>query len=91
MWKFKQSSQFKKDFKRYEHDKSKLESLMNILSQLRENGKVEAQYSPHMLKGEYLGCMECHVESDFLLVWIDEECQLIKLVRLGSHSELFGK
>lgn len=31
--------------------------------------------------------MSC--ENDFLLIWIDDE--IVKLVRLGSHSELFGK
>ena len=35
--------------------------------------------------------MECHVEDDFLLIWIDEEANVIKLVRLGTHHELFGK
>ncbi len=33
--------------------------------------------------------MECHVESDFLLIWIDEETDVIEIVRIGSHSELF--
>lgn len=35
--------------------------------------------------------MECHVQGDFLLVWINEEEDTVYLVRLGSHSELFGK
>lgn len=30
-------------------------------------------------------------KKDFLLIWIDEENQIISLTRLGSHSELFGK
>jgi mRNA interferase YafQ len=33
--------------------------------------------------------MECHVENDMLLIWIDADENIIKLVRLGSHSELF--
>ena len=49
----------------------------------------DAEYRPHMLLGEYKGCMECHIEGDFLLIWIDEETDTIQLVRLGSHSELF--
>ena len=32
--------------------------------------------------------MECHIESDFLLIWIDEQNGIVELVRLGSHSEL---
>ena len=27
----------------------------------------------------------------FLLIWYDKEAGIIKLVRLGSHSELFSK
>lgn len=34
--------------------------------------------------------MECHVEGDFLLIWIDEASNTIGVLRLGSHSELFG-
>lgn len=34
--------------------------------------------------------MECHVEGDFLLVWIDETANQIGVLRLGSHSEIFG-
>lgn len=33
--------------------------------------------------------MECHVESDTLLIWWDKDTGVIKLVRFGSHSELF--
>ena len=43
-----------------------------------------------MLVGNYKGYMECHIESDFLLIWIDENKNIIKLIRMGSHSELFS-
>lgn len=44
-----------------------------------------------MLMGNYGGCMECHIEGDFLLIWIDEATDVVGLLRLGSHAELFGK
>lgn len=44
-----------------------------------------------MLINDYSGCMECHIQGDFLLIWIDHITDEIDLVRLGSHSELFGK
>ena len=31
------------------------------------------------------------MQDDYLLIWYDKEDDVIKLVRLGSHSELFGK
>ena len=89
MYKIEQSSRFKKDLKRYLHDKDKLIALNNVIKQLEENGVVPAEYFPHPLKGEYAGAMECHIKNDFLLIWVDKETCTIKLVRLGSHSELF--
>ena len=44
---------------------------------------------PHPLEGDYNDCMECHIQSDYLLIWYDKEKDVIKLIRLGSHSELF--
>lgn len=52
---------------------------------------IPEEYKPHMLTGDYEGCMECHIQGDFLLIWFDRETDEIVLVRLGSHSELFGK
>ncbi|MDE5821650.1 MAG: type II toxin-antitoxin system YafQ family toxin [Paramuribaculum sp.] len=46
-------------------------------------------YKPHPLTGNYRGHMECHVENDTLLIWWDKESDIIKLVRFGTHSELF--
>lgn len=51
---------------------------------------IPAEYDPHMLTGDCRGHMECHIEGDFLLIWFDPDTDEIDLVRLGSHSELFG-
>ena len=89
MWELNYSTKFKKDLKRYQRNASKLSALKTILEQLRQTGTVQASYKPHHLTGEYTGCMECHVENDFLLIWINKAEKTISLVRLGSHSELF--
>jgi len=41
------------------------------------------------LKRYNKGCLECHINGDFLLIWYDKNRDVIELVRLGSHSELF--
>jgi len=87
----KKSTQFKKDLKRYLHQPSKLLALKAVTLALEETGHVPQEYQPHMLKGNYQGFMECHIEDNFLLIWIDEDSDIIKLVRLGTHHELFGK
>lgn len=53
--------------------------------------ELPEKYRVHMLKGEYMGCMECHIEGVFLLIWLDVETGIIDVLRLGSHSELFKK
>ena len=83
------STQFKKDFKRYRHRPRLVEKLFQVVRMLENEEPIPQQMRPHMLTGNYAGCMECHIESDYLLIWIDEEEQVIQLLRLGSHSELF--
>ncbi len=89
MWELSYTTRFKKDLKRYQNQPLKITALKTVLQQLRDNGNVDASYKPHMLTGEFKDCMECHVQNDFLLIWIDTASHQIKLVRLGSHSELF--
>lgn len=89
MKKLKPTSQYKKDYKKFRNNPSKVEKLLHILEYLKNEQPIPQKYSPHFLKGNYSGHMECHIEDDFLLIWLDPNTDLIKLVRLGSHSELF--
>ena len=89
MWMLEYSTQFKKDLKRIKHQTAKIQALKDVLNQLAQNGTVDRSLKPHMLSGEYFGFMKCHVQNDFLLIWIDKDTKTIKLVRTGSHAELF--
>jgi mRNA interferase YafQ len=47
-------------------------------------------YRDHQLKGEWRGWRECHVTSDWLLIYqINAAQKTIRFERLGSHAELF--
>ena len=85
------STRFKKELKRYKKQPEKIKSLKIVLKFLMEDGKIPASYLPHKLHGIFEGCIECHIENDFLLIWMDEENDIIRLLRLGTHHELFGK
>lgn len=85
------STQYKKDLKRIRNNPKKAAALLEVLILLENEQPIPDKYRPHMLTSDYAGCMECHIQGDFLLIWIDEETGDIDLVRLGSHSELFGK
>lgn len=81
------STQFKKDYKRYRNNPKLIKALGDIVDMLANEQHIPQENRPHPLKGEYKGCMECHVGNDFLLIWLNGD--IIELVRLGSHSELF--
>ena len=84
------SGRYKKDLKRYQNQPKKMQALKVVIDMLANDIPIPASYKPHILLGDYQGCMECHIQGDFLLVWIDREHNIVELVRLGSHSELFG-
>ncbi len=89
MREIKTTKQFRKDLKRIQNNPKKIANLKKVLSLLSQSATLPEEYNLHRLIGNYKGCWECHVENDMLLIWIDEENNLIKLLRLGTHSELF--
>lgn len=92
MKKIKQSTAFKRDLKRFRHDKRRLRKIQEVTLLLAKGKEIPAYMRPHRLIGNYEGHMELHIEGDLLLIWIEHNDigeEVIYLVRLGSHSELF--
>ena len=91
MKEIKSGKQFKKDLKRYANQPKKLRELYKFVDNyLRTGAEIPPEYHAHILVGDYGGYMERHIQGDYLLIWIDEASEVVKLIRLGSHSELFG-
>lgn len=80
MKKLKPSSQYKKDYKRFRNNPKKVKILMEILNKLANEESIPGKHNLHMLSGDYRGYMECHIESDFLLIWFDPDTDQIDLV-----------
>ncbi|MDD2954004.1 MAG: type II toxin-antitoxin system YafQ family toxin [Parabacteroides sp.] len=85
------STKAKKDLKKYRGNIKLMEALFDVLDKLKTGEAIPSKYKPHELIGNYKNCMECHVGNDFLLIWIDAVSDMVEIVRIGSHSELFGK
>lgn len=85
------SNQFKKDLKLAAKRGYKLELLEETVDKIASNVKLEDKYRDHALTGNYVGFRECHIQSDWLLVYRIENTELILfLSRTGSHSDLFN-
>lgn len=85
------STKAKKDLKKYRNNPRKMEKLYEVLNMLVNEIEVPESFQPHKLKGEYRGCMECHIEGDFLLIWLDEEMTLLKCFVLVLIQNCFNE
>ena len=90
MYEIEYSNSFKKDYKLIKKRGYDLSKLNEIFKQLIEKGNVDAEYLPHKLVGNYSRYRECHIQSDWLLIWeIDKELKVVRLIATGTHSDLF--
>ena len=84
------TNRFKKDIKRCEKRHLPMEKFKEVARLLEENGKLPPTYKPHKLSGNYSGKWECHIMPDWLLVWEQNDDELILLfTNTGSHSDIF--
>ncbi|GAA8601003.1 type II toxin-antitoxin system mRNA interferase toxin, RelE/StbE family [Helicobacter pylori] len=80
---------FTKDLKKHIlNQKIELEVFDLVVENLRNQILLDEKFKDHALVGEYKGCRECHIKPDVLLVYRIQN-NVLTLVRLGSHSELF--
>jgi mRNA interferase YafQ len=82
------TSQFKRDYRKRSRERGLDELLMNVIDLLSTGNPLPPKLRDHPLKGGYAGCRECHLKPDLLLNYVLTQDEL-RLVRLGSHSELF--
>lgn len=86
------SGQFKRDYKlavKRGCDPKKLEKVVSLLC---SDQTLPESYRDHALinSRNYKEMRECHIQPDWLLIYqIVHETLILKLIRTGSHSDLF--
>lgn len=84
------TTRFKKDLKKYQHQKKILQDLNEVLDLLRKQQSLFQRHNDHSLGGNWKGSRECHITPDTLLIYrVDLKQGKLFLERFGSHSELF--
>lgn len=84
------STRFKKDMKRCEKRGYNMQLVKDAIVLLAETGILPEKYRPHKLSGQYVGTWECHLKPDWLLIWEQNDTELILLFTgTGTHSDLF--
>jgi len=80
--------QFERDIARMKMRGKDVEKLIMVVALLCEQGRLPLRFRPHKLRGEYQGLWECHLESDWLLIYELAEAHVL-LHRTGTHADLF--
>ena len=84
----KTTGRFEKDVKLMRRRGKDLSKLRGIMQKLIDQKPLEPRHRDHPLAGNYVDRRECHVESDWLLIYkLGEEWILFE--RTGTHSDLF--
>ena len=84
------TAQFKKDYKLAERHGLDIVLLDDCIRMLAQGEVLAPVYRDHSLTGRWSGHRECHIESDWLLIYrIDGKNLILVLARTGSHSDLF--
>lgn len=90
MYTVEYTGQFKKDLKRCFKRGLNMTLIHCVIKQLEMTGTLPSEYKPHILSGKYSGLWECHITSDWLLVWYQDNSSLrLLMTNTGTHSDLF--
>jgi mRNA interferase YafQ len=85
------TGQFKRDYKREtkgQHRGTLEADLHAVLSALLVDQPLEPRHRDHALTGDWKDHRDCHVKPDLVLIYQKPDADVLRLVRLGSHSEL---
>lgn len=82
------TNQMKRDLRLAKKRGKEFNKLKAITDLLQATRPLPPKYRNHKLSGDYKDHWECHIEPDWLLVYLVSP-SAITLVRTGTHSELF--
>lgn len=88
------STQYKKDRKKAAQRNLPIDKLESVIQKMQNDIPLGIENRDHALTGNFSTCRECHILPDWLLIYRkigkdNDTIQLLNLVRLGSHSDLF--
>jgi mRNA interferase YafQ len=84
---------FRRDFKREKRGQHRrdIDALVSdVVSLMAQDKTLLEKNHDHGLSGEWRDHRECHLKPDLLLIYRKPDSQVLQLVRMGSHGELFG-
>jgi mRNA interferase YafQ len=83
---------FKKDEKKIRLTDTQFQKYILYLSILINRQTLPKEANDHPLTGEWKDFREFHIGGDLVVIYrIDEKNNVLQLIRIGSHAQLFKK
>jgi mRNA interferase YafQ len=84
------SNAFKRDYRRElkTHGRLLRTMLEDVLLLLATDVTLSPSCQDHKLSGDWIGCRDCHLKPDLILIYEKSGEDTLRLARLGSHAEL---
>ena len=90
-YEIKFTSRFKKDYKLAQKRGLDIADLEKVIEMLADGLVLPEECHDHPLVGNFSASRECHISSDWLLIYkLFDDVLVLELSRTGSHSDLFG-
>lgn len=90
IYQVKWSGKFKKSYKLAKKRGMNISLLEDIVDKLRRGIPLEVKHKDHELKGKFASFRECHIQPDWLLIYlIEDDVITLTLVDTGTHADLF--
>lgn len=84
------SGRFKKSLKLAKKRGLNIDLLETIVEKLLRGIPLDEKNRDHELSGRYKGYRECHIQPDWLLIYlIEDDILTLTLVDTGTHADLF--
>lgn len=84
------TGRFKKGLKSAKKRGLDISLLDSIVEKLLSGMPLDPKYKDHPLKGKWNGFRECHIQPDWLLIYlIENDILTLTLVDMGTHADLF--
>ena len=85
------TGKFKKSLKLAKKRGLDISLMESVVDTLLQGIPLDEKYRDHELKGKYKGFRECHIQPDWLLIYLQEDDILtLTLVDTGTHADLFN-
>ena len=79
---------FKKEYAKVKMTDTQYVKYLKYLVVCLEESELPAESRDHSLSGEYIGFREFHIGGDLLVIYVIED-DILRLTRIGTHSQLF--